>query len=228
MGSGPNEESEIFPTHAYTHPMESPPTPVPNKVPDIPNQRNTDPTELPLTPVPNQPHEIPPVQACTDITDSPPMQSVSQADMAPEELTTAPEPNSGIEDGWPLIQELIQLEISVKAFDVIRQSTFLLHVYLILAFGDIPAIALIMHMKGQNGLSPCQTCNIKGISVSCTYYVPLQRDKIPELVSNTMHLIFLFALMKNFWNKHMPSKWPQIIPHMNSLLNNMASKGYLS
>ena len=59
---------------------------------------------------------------------------------------------------------------------------------------------------------------------------PLQCNKIfLELVlSNTMHLIFLFALMKNFWNKHMPSKWPQIIPHMNGLLNNMASKGYLS
>ena len=74
---------------------------------------------------------------------------------------------------WPLVQEFIQLEISVKAFDVISQSIFLLHAYLILAFGDIPAVALIMHMKGQNGLSPCQTCNIKGISISHTYYVPL-------------------------------------------------------
>ena len=70
MGSGslflsvPNEESEIFPTHAYTEPMESPPTPVPNQVPDIPIQRNADPMELPLTPVPNQLPEIPPVQAC--------------------------------------------------------------------------------------------------------------------------------------------------------------------
>ena len=78
----------------------------------------------------------------------------------------------------PLVQELIQLEIGVKAFNVISQSIFLLHEYLILAFGDIPAIALIMHIKWQNGLSPCQTCNIKGISISCTYYVPLQCDKI--------------------------------------------------
>ena len=49
---------------------------------------------------------------------------------------------------WPLIQELIQLEISVKAFNVISQSIFLLHAYLILAFGDISAVALIIHMKG--------------------------------------------------------------------------------
>jgi Transposase family tnp2 len=80
---------------------------------------------------------------------------------------------------WPLVQELIQLEIGVKAFDAINQATFLLHAYLILAFGDIPAMALIMRMKGQNGFSPCRTCNIKGVSISRTYYVPLRRDKIP-------------------------------------------------
>ena len=40
-------------------------------------------------------------------------------------------------------------------------------------------MALIMRMKGQNGFSPCRTCNIKGVSISCTYYVPLWRDKIP-------------------------------------------------
>ena len=87
--SVPNEESEIFPAHAYTDPMESPPTPVPNQVPDILIQRNTDPTELPLTPVLNQLPEIPPVQACTDITESPPTQSVSQADMGPEKFADA-------------------------------------------------------------------------------------------------------------------------------------------
>lgn len=81
---------------------------------------------------------------------------------------------------WPLVQELIQLEIGVKAFDAISQALFLLHAYLILAFGDIPAMALIMCMKGQNGFSPCRTCNIKGVSISRTYYVPLQRDRIPE------------------------------------------------
>ena len=89
---------------------------------------------------------------------------------------------------------------------------FLLHAYLILTFGDIPAVALVMHMKGQNGLSPCQTCNIKGISVSRTYYAPLWYDNIPRADPN----------------KHMLWKCPPIIPCMNSLLNNMASKGYLS
>lgn len=80
---------------------------------------------------------------------------------------------------WALAEELIQLEIGVQAFDPISQSLFLLHAYLILAFGDIPAMALIMRMKGQNGLSPCRICDIKGVSISRTHYVPLQRDKIP-------------------------------------------------
>ena len=58
---------------------------------------------------------------------------------------------------------------------------------------------------------------------------PFDMIKFAGLVlSSTIHLIFLFTLMKSFWNKHMPSKWPPIIPHMNGLLNNMTSKGYLS
>jgi hypothetical protein len=47
-------------------------------------------------------------------------------------------------------------------------------------FGDIPAMALVMRMKGQNGISPCRICEIKGISFNNrTNYVPLRRDKIP-------------------------------------------------
>ena len=81
---------------------------------------------------------------------------------------------------WPLAQELIQLELGVKTYDMISQSIFLLHAYLILAFGDIPAVAQIMRMKGQNGISPCRICDIKGVRFeSRTHYVPLQRDKIP-------------------------------------------------
>jgi hypothetical protein len=82
--------------------------------------------------------------------------------------------------GWLLIQELIQLELGVKAFDAISQALFLLQAYLILVFGDIPAMALIMRMKGQKGISPCQICDIKGVHFnSRTYYVPLRQDNIP-------------------------------------------------
>ena len=56
---------------------------------------------------------------------------------------------------WPLIQELIQLEQGVKAFNAISQALFLVHAYLIFTFCDIPTMALIMCMKGQNGIRPC-------------------------------------------------------------------------
>ena len=86
---------------------------------------------------------------------------------------------------WPLAQELIQLEMGVKAFNGVTLSLFLLHAYLILAFGDIPAMALIMRMKGQNGISPCRICDIKAISFnSTTHYVPLQRDKVPGALNH--------------------------------------------
>src|ERR1700742_4076384 len=64
---------------------------------------------------------------------------------------------------WPFVQELLQLAIGVRAFDGISKLIFLLHVYLIVVFGDIPAILMAMRMKGQNGYSPCRMCGIKGI-----------------------------------------------------------------
>ncbi|KAF7761920.1 hypothetical protein Agabi119p4_9912 [Agaricus bisporus var. burnettii] len=85
---------------------------------------------------------------------------------------------------WPLIQELIQLEAGVKAWDATIQAYFLLHAYLILLFGDIPAMALIMNMKGSNAVSPCRVCSIKGIcnpsASKKTNYVPLRRDTLPN------------------------------------------------
>jgi hypothetical protein len=56
------------------------------------------------------------------------------------------------------------------------QVTFLLHAYLIVVFGDIPAISMIMCMKGHNGISPCCMCNIQGIRIPSSqitiHYVP--------------------------------------------------------
>jgi hypothetical protein len=83
---------------------------------------------------------------------------------------------------WPLVQELVQLEIGVKAFDALSRAVFILHVFLILVFGDIPAISMIMRMKGQNGISPCRMCEIKAIrpNNSNTHYVPLSRKNFPH------------------------------------------------
>ena len=56
---------------------------------------------------------------------------------------------------WPAVQELLQLEVGVEAFDALLWSIFILHAYIIVVFGDIPAVSLIMHMKGHNTIAPC-------------------------------------------------------------------------
>jgi hypothetical protein len=85
---------------------------------------------------------------------------------------------------WPLVQELLQLEIGVPAFDAITKTLFLLHAYLIAVFGDIPAVSMIMRMKGHNAIFPCRMCTIKGVRIPSsrvtTHYVPLCRDGFPD------------------------------------------------
>jgi Transposase family tnp2 len=66
---------------------------------------------------------------------------------------------------WPLVQELLQLKIGVSAFDAITKVVFLLHAYLIVIFGDIPAVSMIMHIKSHNTISPCCMCMIKGVHI---------------------------------------------------------------
>ena len=56
---------------------------------------------------------------------------------------------------YPLMQELLKLATGVSAYDALSCSIFALHAYLITAFGDIPAISMLMHMKGHNALHPC-------------------------------------------------------------------------
>ncbi|PPR00971.1 hypothetical protein CVT24_000267 [Panaeolus cyanescens] len=77
---------------------------------------------------------------------------------------------------FPLVQELLKLELGVKAFDPISRKSFDLHAYLLLAFGNMPTVSLMTRMKGQNGRSPCRFCNIKGCSHNRTYYVPLKHS----------------------------------------------------
>ena len=79
---------------------------------------------------------------------------------------------------WPLVQELLQLAIGVQAFDSLSKSLFLLHAYVILVFGDIPAVSMMMQMKGHNAKLPCHMCEIKGIwnDISKSHYIPLNQD----------------------------------------------------
>jgi hypothetical protein len=78
---------------------------------------------------------------------------------------------------WPLAEELLQLEIGVKALDALTAQSFSLHAYLIACGGDMPALALLMRMKGHNAILPCRMCKIIAVKApsSNTYYVPLHR-----------------------------------------------------
>jgi hypothetical protein len=77
----------------------------------------------------------------------------------------------------PLHEELFRLAEGIHAHDPKSQSLFLLRAFLIIIFGDFPAIAMLMNMKGVNGISPCRYCTIKAIPIpsdtSSTHYVPL-------------------------------------------------------
>ncbi|PPQ68810.1 hypothetical protein CVT24_007695 [Panaeolus cyanescens] len=82
---------------------------------------------------------------------------------------------------WPLAQELLELEAGVEAFDALSKSLFKLRAHLLVAFGDMPAVSLIMRMKGQNGISPCRFCLIKGnTGGGRTNYIPLCRHGLDE------------------------------------------------
>ncbi|KAF7350068.1 hypothetical protein MVEN_01308700 [Mycena venus] len=89
---------------------------------------------------------------------------------------------------WPAIQELLRLAAGVRAFDVLSGKLFALRAYLILVFGDIPAVSMFMRMKGNNGISPCRMCKIVGLRIpgACgtVHYVPLDRSCHPEVRAN--------------------------------------------
>lgn len=69
---------------------------------------------------------------------------------------------------YPLVEELLKAAIDVCAYDASKEI-FALHV-LIVAFGDMPAVAKLMRMKGPGATSPCRMCAIKGIVAPSTKF----------------------------------------------------------
>lgn len=56
---------------------------------------------------------------------------------------------------YPAAQELLLLAVGVEAWDAVREEKFTLHAFLITVFGDIPALSMLLHVKGHNAHSPC-------------------------------------------------------------------------
>src|SRR6267154_614298 len=84
---------------------------------------------------------------------------------------------------YPLVCELLELAIGMSAYDALSRRLFSLHAYVITGFGDIPAVSMLMHMKGHNGVCPCRMCRILGIRIPDSrnkkLYVPLSRHNHP-------------------------------------------------
>ncbi|KAF9472875.1 hypothetical protein BDN70DRAFT_818010 [Pholiota conissans] len=85
-----------------------------------------------------------------------------------------------------MVQELLELASGVSTFDLDKKVLFALHAYLVAVFGDIPAMSMIMRMKGHNGIFPCRMCMIKGVRAphtrSTTHYVPLNRENLSSVL----------------------------------------------
>jgi len=83
---------------------------------------------------------------------------------------------------YPAAQELLQLVVGVEAWDVVQEEKFTLHAYFITVLGDIPAVSMLLRVKGHNARSPCRLCTIQGVQIPksslTTYYVPLSRKNL--------------------------------------------------
>jgi hypothetical protein len=84
---------------------------------------------------------------------------------------------------YPATRELLQLAVGVEAWDAVQKEKFILRAFSTTIFGDIPALSMLLRVKGHNACSPCQLCMIEGVRIPksslTTYYVPLSRKNIP-------------------------------------------------
>lgn len=91
---------------------------------------------------------------------------------------------------WFLITELLRLAAGVQAYD--RMKQFILRAYLVLSTGDMPAVAMLMHMLGPTSISGCRMCSIHGISnpakaKSTAHYPALNLSKFRRPRINSYH-----------------------------------------
>jgi hypothetical protein len=60
----------------------------------------------------------------------------------------------------------------IRAYDVVMDQILNLHISPILGFGDIPAVAKMLKMKGHNSQCPCRMCAIIGIKLQVRHLIP--------------------------------------------------------
>jgi hypothetical protein len=94
----------------------------------------------------------------------------------------------------PLIEELLELADGIESNKVASEmddfdgdgTKFILRAFLIILFGDIPAISKLLMLKGHNGITPCRACLIQGtpcqLPATVVYYVPVTAPDDPEVL----------------------------------------------
>jgi hypothetical protein len=115
----------------------------------------------------------------------------------------------------PLVDELVQLEMGVELTTLKPEGNnvcepedhpktnkagyyFTLRAFLILVFGDIPAVSKLLFVKGHNGFRPCCACYIPGmlcqLQKNSIYYVPLRNPQdgvLQQLFMQTQELFLM-------------------------------------
>ncbi|KAH9893975.1 hypothetical protein C8Q73DRAFT_745629 [Cubamyces lactineus] len=84
---------------------------------------------------------------------------------------------------------MLRLSVRVHAYDSLTDEFLAFCAYLILVFGDIPAVSMVIGMKGHYGLSLCQMCESKGVHIlgsrATTHYVPLDHLQHPQVLQDS-------------------------------------------
>jgi Transposase family tnp2 len=123
---------------------------------------------------------------------------------------------------WPAFEEFMRLQHGVRAFDVLADEFFLLRGYLLLVFGDIPAMSMVMRMTGHNGFSPCRMCKILGVRIPASrnnkYYVPLDRSSHPTVTESNSAIAIYDAA-------HLPLRTEEEMLYQAREVRNASSKG---
>ncbi|QRW11382.1 Transposase family Tnp2 protein [Ceratobasidium sp. AG-Ba] len=117
----------------------------------------------------------------------------------------------------PVLEELLRLEQGVDSIKTTPATTpeheehpenegdgelteFKLRAFLIMIFGDIPAVSKLLAMKGHNAMVPCRTCYTQGVlcrrEKNSVYYVPLtlpgnEDGYPPDMLLLRTHELFL-------------------------------------
>ena len=76
---------------------------------------------------------------------------------------------------WPLVEEMLHLEVGLESWNAATQQTFTLHAYITIITADMPGREKLMRMKGNRAYRYCNYCLCHGIyngAIYCPFSPP--------------------------------------------------------